>query len=65
MLRPLVPHRSRTVLQNAGAGLMLAAPVTFLLIFFSPEPSTRFDLAAAGTVLLVLGQVLQRIGVDF
>lgn len=62
MLRLLVPHRACTILQRAGAGLLLASPFVFVLVFWVPDSGTRVDLSVAAAVLLLLGSVLQRIG---
>jgi hypothetical protein len=65
MLRPLTPPQSCNTLQNAGAGLLVSAPIPLGLVFWVPEASTRVSLVIAALVLVVLGQVLQHMGVDF
>jgi hypothetical protein len=65
MLRLLAPHCESSVLQRAGAGLVLASPVTFALVFWVPDTHTRVDLAVAAAILLLLGSVLRVLGIDF
>jgi hypothetical protein len=65
MLRPLTPPRASTALQKAGAGLFVSVPIVLGLVFWVPEAGTRVSLVAAALVLVVLGQMLQHMGVDF
>jgi len=65
MSRSFVSENDVRLLEKVGAGLTMAAPVVLVLCFWVDNTASRPQLFAATFLLVLVGQLLARIRIDF